>query len=209
MLLIDDTLLAGQVKLDVDQPPQENPAESASAPVQVRDDLIELFDNATEEILIISAYLIPTPQLEGAIEIAAARGVKIRILTNSIGSNNHLTAHSAYRNHISTLMRHGAQLHEVRVDARQRNLYILPPTDSKSLALLAKVLIIDNDKVFIGSANLDSRSLRLNTEMGLLVTSQALNQKLRSQVAPDFTFANAWRFEFDQQNQVVCYSHIS
>ena len=36
-------------------------------------------------------------------------------------------------------------------------------------------MIIDADKVFVGSANLDPRSLRINTEMGLLVTSTALN----------------------------------
>jgi putative cardiolipin synthase len=199
---------SGQIALDVDKPPQGNPAAAESAPVQVRNELIQLFDGATEEILIISAYLIPTPQLEGAITRAAARGVSIRILTNSIGSNNHLTAHSAYRNHIDNLMRNGAQIHEVRTDARERSLYIFPPTDRKSLALHAKVLVIDNDKVFIGSANLDPRSLRLNTEMGLLVTDEALNQELRSQVAPDFTLANSWRLEFDAQDDVVWVSDV-
>ena len=193
----------GLVELDVDDPPESNPANPESAPVQVRNDLIALFDAATEEILIISAYLIPTPALEDAIERAAARGVTVRILTNSIGSNNHLTAHSAYRNHISTLMGHGAQLHEVRVDAEQRDLYIFPPVETKSLALHAKVLIIDSDKVFIGSANLDPRSLRLNTEMGLLVTSQPLNQELRSQVEPDFSTANSWRLEFNEDGNVI------
>lgn len=193
----------GQVQLDVDEPPRENPAAPDSAPVQVRDDLIQLFDSARQEILIISAYLIPTPLLEGAIARAAERGVSVRILTNSIGSNNHITAHSAYRNHVETLMRNGAQLHEVRVDAAQRGLYILPPTYSKSLALHAKVLIIDSDRVFVGSANLDPRSLRLNTEMGLLVTSEPLNQALRSQVAPDFSPAISWRLEFGENGQVV------
>ncbi|MEZ5488782.1 MAG: phospholipase D family protein [Gammaproteobacteria bacterium] len=193
----------GLVELDVDEPPTVNPADPGSAPVQVRNGLVSLMDAATDDILIISAYLIPTPILEGAIERAAARGVTVRILTNSIGSNNHLTAHSAYRNHISTLMSHGAQLHEVRVDAEQRDLYIIPPVETKSLALHAKVLIIDSDRVFIGSANLDPRSLRLNTEMGLLVTSQPLNQALRRQVEPDFSTANAWRLEFAEDGDVI------
>lgn len=193
----------GEIVLDVDEPPQGNPADAESAPTQVRDDLIALFDNAEDEILIISAYLIPSPILEGAIERAAARGVAVRILTNSIGSNNHLAAHSAYRNHIEELMRHGARLHEVRVDAQERGLYILPPIDSKSLALHAKVLVIDDDKVFIGSANLDARSLRLNTEMGLLVTSEAMNRELRREVAPDFSQAISWQLEFDSDGEVV------
>lgn len=130
-------------------------------------------------------------------------GVSVKILTNSLRSNNHLAAHSAYRNHINTLMTHGAQLHEVRADAKQRFLYMFPPTDSKNLALHAKVFVVDNDKVFIGSANLDPRSLRLNTEMGLLVVDDALNQAVRKSVEPDFSKANAWHLEFNEKDQVV------
>jgi len=40
---------------------------------------------------------------------------------------------------------------------------MFPPAVRKSLALHAKALTIDHDKVFIGSANLDPRSLRINT----------------------------------------------
>jgi putative cardiolipin synthase len=91
------------------------------------------------------------------------------MLTNSLRSNNHLTAHSAYRRHIRTLVSGGVELFKVRADAGSRRLYMLPPTDEKELALHAKALLVDRDRVFIGSANLDPRSLRINTEMGLLV----------------------------------------
>ncbi|MGA7279015.1 MAG: phospholipase D family protein, partial [Desulfocapsaceae bacterium] len=165
----------GDAFLFVDKPPVKNPAAKESEPVQLSRRLIELFDKAEEEILIISAYLIPSIDLEGAIGRAVQRGVDVRILTNSIRSNNHLAAHSAYRKHINELLADGAQLHEVRVDARDRDYYMFQPTDKKSLALHAKALVIDRDKVFIGSANLDPRSLRLNTEMGLLVYSESLN----------------------------------
>jgi putative cardiolipin synthase len=127
----------------------------------------------------------------------------VRILTNSIRSNNHLAAHSAYRKHINELLADGAQLHEVRVDARDRHFYMFPPTDKKSLALHAKALVIDRDKVFIGSANLDPRSLRLNTEMGLLVYSEALNAEVRSMVERDFSQANAWHLRFDEDGNVI------
>ncbi|GAB3095359.1 phospholipase D family protein [Aestuariicella hydrocarbonica] len=202
-LQLVDGAYSGEVVLYVDVPAGDNPADSDSAPVQVANEIIALFDQAEEEILIISAYLIPTIDLEGAIERAVDRGVRIRILTNSLRSNNHLAAHSAYRNHIHTLMSHGAKLHEVRADAKQRFLYMFPPTDSKSLALHAKVLVIDDDKVFIGSANLDPRSLKLNTEMGLLVKDQALNKAVRSSVEPDFTKANAWHLELNERDQVT------
>ncbi len=193
----------GDAFLFVDKPPVENPAAKESVPVQLAKRLIELFDNAEAEILIISAYLIPSIDLEGAIERAVQRGVDVRILTNSIRSNNHLAAHSAYRKHINELLADGAKLHEVRVDARDRHFYMFPPTDKKSLALHAKALVIDRDKVFIGSANLDPRSLRLNTEMGLLVYSEALNSEVRSMVERDFSQENAWYLQFDEKGNVI------
>ncbi|MBU3070108.1 phospholipase D family protein [Aestuariicella sp. G3-2] len=193
----------GDVSLYVDLPAQDRPEDTEMAPVQVANELVRLFDQAEDEILLVSAYLIPTPHLEGAIERAVDRGVSVKILTNSLRSNNHLAAHSAYRNHINTLMTHGAKLHEVRADAKLRFLYMFPPTDSKNLALHAKVFVVDNDKVFIGSANLDPRSLKLNTEMGLLVVDDALNQAVRKSVEPDFSKANAWHLEFNEKDQVV------
>ena len=194
---------SGNVRLYADAPPEGNPADAANAPVQVANEIIEIFDEADEEVLILSAYLIPSAALEVAIERAFDRGVNIRILTNSIQSNNHLAAHSAYRNHIRELMRGGADLHEVRIDAQRRDRYFFPPTDQKSMALHAKALVIDRDKVFIGSANLDPRSLRINTEMGLLVESESLNAAIRAQVEPDFLPVNAWHLQFDDSGDIM------
>ena len=194
---------SGRWTLIVDDPPDENPALASEAPVQVANALIERFDQARHEIIIVSAYLIPTPELEGAIERAVDRGVRVRLLTNSIRSNNHLTAHSAYRNHIETLLSHGAELHEVRVDASDRNRYMLAPVDKKELGLHAKTLLFDGESVFIGSANLDPRSLRINTEMGLWIDSVSLCEALRAVVAPDFERTNAWEVLFDDDGEVV------
>jgi putative cardiolipin synthase len=190
LVAIADT---GATLLFVDEPPEDNPKNRDESPVQVANAIGDIFDAATTEIVIVSAYLIPTPQLEGAVERALDRGVRVRILTNSIRSNNHLTAHSAYRNHVSTLLKSGAELHEVRIDAGHRDRYMLPPVGEKMLALHAKALIIDDDKVFVGSANLDPRSLRINTEMGLLVTSEPFNRSVRAAVEDDFSGENAWR----------------
>jgi putative cardiolipin synthase len=192
----------GDAFLFADLPPEENPKDREEAPVQVANELVALFDNAQTEILIVSAYLIPTDHLQQAIKRALDRGVRVAILTNSIGSNNHLTAHSAYRNHINTLLSQGADLHEVRTDAKGRNRYMLDPVDAKKLALHAKALVIDDDKVFVGSANLDPRSLRINTEMGFLVISEAFNRNVRTALQDDFSTENAWRLEMQDDGSV-------
>jgi putative cardiolipin synthase len=193
----------GQATLFVDQPPEGNPASPEEAPVQVANDLVDVLDAATSEILIISAYLIPTTELELAIERAVERGVRVRMLTNSIGSNNHITAHSAYRNHIKQMLSDGAELHEVKIDAHDRGIYMLAPVEQKILALHAKALVIDDDQVFIGSANLDPRSLRINTEMGLLIRSKSLNAQLREAVDPDFNQTNAWQLQLADNGSVL------
>lgn len=190
-------------RLLVDAPPRGNPGDAAEAPVQVADALLRLVEEAREEIVVITAYLIPTPALEEGVRRAEARGVNVRLLTNSIRSNNHLAAHSAYRNHIDTLLGHGAELFEVRSDAQQRSVYISDPVTDKSLGLHAKALLLDNDHVFIGSANLDPRSLRINTEMGLLIESEAFNAEVRSAVAVDFEAGNAWQLRQDESGAVT------
>jgi len=193
--------LPGTPTLYVDDPPVGKPQDTP--PIELANALIEMFDNAEEEVLILSAYLIPTPRLEGAVARAVARGVNVRILTNSIRSNNHLAAHSSYRNHINEMLGDGAQLHEVRIDARDRYVHMFPPVEGKSIALHAKAIVFDRDKVFIGSANLDPRSLRINTEMGLLVVSEELNAAVRTAFDPDFAERNAWRLQFDADGKVV------
>jgi putative cardiolipin synthase len=175
-----------------DLPARENPAAAAEAPNQLAAVLVDLVEGARTEVILVSAYLIPTREFEEAIERAEKRGVQVRILTNSLRSNNHLSAHSAYRGHIERLVAHGADLHEVHAEAADRRLYMQEPVADKRLGLHAKLLIIDHDRAYVGSCNLDPRSLQLNTEVGLIIHSESLNRALRGMLATDFEPRNAW-----------------
>lgn len=160
-------------------------------------------ETASEELILVSAYLIPTPEFEQAVERAENRGVRVRILTNSLRSNNHVAAHSAYRHHVRRLVDHGAEIHEVRVFAKDRILYMEEPIGSKHLGLHSKLLLIDNDLSFIGSANFDPRSLRLNTEMDLLIKSREFNRLIREVVAIDFHQSNAWHLQVQADGRLA------
>ncbi len=81
-----------------------------------------------------------------------------------------------------------------------------PPGAEKALGLHAKLIAVDHDRVFIGSANLDPRSLRINTEMGLVIESAELNAALREALAPDLADENAWRVSLDEQREMRWYS---
>lgn len=193
----------GRATLLLDQAPDKDPDYESEAPVQVGERLVEAIDAVRSDLWLVSAYLIPTVELESAIERAVSRGVRVRILTNSIGSNNHLTAHSAYRRHVRHLVEVGAEVHEMREDAEDRELYIESPVEDKSLGLHAKLLLFDEDRAFIGSANLDPRSLQLNTEMGLLIESPSLNAELRRVLEPDFNSRNAWQVQLNDAGEMI------
>ncbi|NDV61356.1 phospholipase D family protein [Puniceicoccales bacterium CK1056] len=192
---IAENAFTGEVVLLADEPAPDNPKLADELPVQLSTELMKLFDQAREELILISAYFVPTQEMEAAIERAEKRGVQVRILTNSIRSNNHLAAHSVYRKHIHRLIQHGADLHEVRALAKDRHVYMQMPVDTKHLGLHAKFILIDDYLSMIGSANLDPRSLRLNTEMALLIRSKELNQKLRELIQVDFHLRNAWHLQ--------------
>ena len=110
----------GSSRLGVDAPPEEEPQAMADRPVQVAGELGRLINQARKEVTIVSAYLIPTPGLVDALRDAVQRGVRVRLLTNSINSNNHLTAYTAYHGHVRELIGLGAEVHEMRVMDRCR-----------------------------------------------------------------------------------------
>jgi putative cardiolipin synthase len=185
--------LTGGAQLLADKPAEENP--SLEPATQLADQMLSWIERAERELIAVSAYLIPTPELEQALERATKRGVQVKVLTNSLRSNNHTAAHAAYRHHIARLMELGVQVYELRSRSRGRELYMQSPVEGKSLGLHAKFMLIDNDLSFIGSANLDARSLRLNTEIGLMIESPELNSLLREFIAHDFDRVNAWELQ--------------
>jgi len=197
------TAHGGSPQFHFDRPAIENPANADEAPNQLAERLLQMIADARHEVILISAYLIPTPELEAAIADAEARGVQVRILTNSLRSNNHLPAHSAYRRHLRRLLDSGVDIHEVRADARDRGIYMRGPIDEKRLGLHAKLLLVDDDVVFIGSCNLDPRSLNINTESGLIIYSETLNAAARDATEVDFHTANAWSVRAGGANEMV------
>ncbi|MCP5131522.1 MAG: phospholipase D family protein [Pseudomonadales bacterium] len=192
---------SGEMQLLVDAPPDASPA--LDAPVQLGNALVEEIDAVQSDLVLISAYFIPTEALTNAIERATDRGVRVRILTNSLGSNNHVGAHAAYAKHRPALLLAGAELYELRPDADTRELYLDAAVVQSILGLHAKAMIMDQCCVFMGSANMDPRSLRLNTELGVLIDSPELNAKVRQLLDVDMQAQNAWRVELDERGGIV------
>ena len=63
-------------------------------------------------------------------------------------------------------------------------------------------MIIDGRRSVVGSANLDPRSLRINTEMVMVVDSQPLAQELLALTEPDFSLGNAWCLSLGEDGRI-------
>jgi putative cardiolipin synthase len=196
-------VVSGRAQFVADAPASPGAEPAEAPPDQMARFIVDIIDGAEEEVTLVTAYLVPTEGLMQVIERTLARGVRVRILTNSMRSNNHLAAYAAYSGYIRRLVGSGVELYELRTDAEDRNLYMTTPVDDKQLGLHAKFMLVDDDKVLIGSSNLDQRSLKLNTEVGLLVESRSLNARVREAVAVDFLPRNAWLVQSDGEGDLV------
>ncbi len=195
--------MSGRAHFVADQPAHPGAEPAVAPPDQMARFIVDLIDSAEHEVTLVTAYLVPTEGLSQVIERTLDRGVRVRILTNSIRSNNHLAAYAAYSGYIRELLANGVELYELRTDAVDRNLYMDAPVHDKQLGLHAKFMLVDDDRVLIGSSNLDQRSLKLNTEVGLMVESEALNARLREAIAVDFLPRNAWSVQLDGEGAML------
>lgn len=197
------SMLPGEAEMLQDRPHFEGPAPPEQVASRVRGAILQ----SEDEILGISAYLVPTQSLVETIRERNQQGVRVRLLTNSLASTNHVPAHTAFRHHRKQLVEAGAELHVFRPDGLDRALYEAPGFMAEQFGLHGKVLIFDDDRVFIGTLNLDPRSMLLNTEMGLLIHSSAVNAAVREAFAPNFSLDNSWRIEHDETGELIWRSH--
>jgi putative cardiolipin synthase len=139
-------------------------------------ELRDVILSAETEIMFISPYYIPGDGGVQLIRDLVAKGVRVVILTNSLASNNHVAVHSAYARYRRDVILAGAELYEARANAaRELNSNTEGPD---TLTLHTKAYMIDRRLLFVGSLNLDPRSIELNAEMGLLIDSEAMVESL-------------------------------
>ena len=107
-------------------------------------------ERLNSELLIEVPYLVVRERGLPAVKRLRDRGVRIRILTNSLASNDVLAAHAGHAEHRDELIAAGVELHELRSDpAVKKRIFYL--TDSSQSTLHNKVMVFDRKDVFIGS----------------------------------------------------------
>jgi putative cardiolipin synthase len=164
--------------------------------------LRDLNPGIRHDLLIASAYFVPTHELLESLSEMAARGVRVRVLTNSLASTNHTLVNSGYSPWRRTLLEAGIELYEYRANPEMTDEVLATGTRGKSVTLHTKAFVIDREMVYVGSLNMDPRSLHINTEMGLLIEDRQLAVKIAHELEQDMAPENAWRVSMSDDGQM-------
>jgi putative cardiolipin synthase len=162
--------------------------------------------NAQKSIYIINPYFIPNERFMKTLTMLRKRGVEIHILTNSLATNDGIPVYSAYSRYQKQLVAIGVHLYELNPNAFSY-LYKKQTYRKGSIprsALHAKSMVIDGEIFIVGSANLDPRSIKLNTEVVAVIHSKELAQiemdVFKNAVAPQ----NVFRISVEEAPKKEC-----
>jgi putative cardiolipin synthase len=153
------------------------------------------------KLLIESPYFVPRDRAIARMKELHDRGVRIRILTNSLASNDVMAAAAGYAARRKQVLESGVELYELRADAgviKKRLVFF-----GAKAALHAKVLVFDRKDVFIGSFNLDPRSADINTEAGLYIESPKLAAQVIAWMDDGVRPENSYRVFLDKDGKVT------
>ncbi len=131
---------------------------------------------------LVSPYFVPMAQGTQELVALAARGVKVRILTNALEATDVGAVHAGYSKRRKELLRAGVQLYELKRATAPDGEIPRQASGNSSASLHAKTFQLDGKRIFVGSFNFDPRSAVLNTEMGMVIDSPELAHGPRDRI---------------------------
>ncbi|HEX5177480.1 MAG TPA: cardiolipin synthase, partial [Chthoniobacteraceae bacterium] len=182
MIFADDWFFATQEKLLAPHyypPPQPSQKLLVQAMTDGPDDpgdpiemsLVWMLNIARHRVWLTAGYFGPNEPLLSALQLAAARGVDVRMLV--AGKSDHPLLVNIGRSYYEELLRYGVKIYEYEAGINH-----------------GKVALIDEEWLMVGSANLDTRSMRLNFELNALVRDPATAADLERVLSRDFESSN-------------------
>jgi len=148
------------------------------------------------ELLIVSPYFVPGDAGVAALGAMVRKGVRVTVLTNSLAASDVGAVHAGYKRYRESLLEAGVRIYELKPDAIEfgRTKGKNRPISGSRASLHAKTFMLDRRAVFIGSLNLDPRSVQLNTEIGVVCESEPLAGQMASGIEGNLGKV-AWRVE--------------
>ncbi len=199
----------GRMEFISDRPGKSDTRYSLGGGGQATEALARLVANAKERVVIQSPYLVLSAKATELFRQTTARGVRVRISTNSLASTDNLMAFSGYRNQRKRLLGMGIEIYEYKPHPEvQRQLmgrFALAREKLPVFALHAKTLVVDSKIVCIGTFNLDPRSENLNTEVAVIIHDEALARAVEAAIETDMQPGNSWNAANDEPDNDVSF----
>ena len=164
-------------------------------------ELIKMVENAKSSVYIQTPYLVTTDLGKNLFKRAIGRGVKVKILTNSLITTDSFPAFASYQSDREDLVDLGIEVYESKpnnpawsklmsseLSKRLKSIGQLP-----MVGLHSKSMVIDGQIAMVGTFNLDPRSANLNTECIVVVQDLQQAHRLEATMLEEFKSENAWR----------------
>jgi cardiolipin synthase C len=166
------------------------------------DSVMSLIQSAKRSLDIATPYFITTKETRNILRETVARGVRVRILTNSMASIDNDVAFSPYKRDRKENLATGIELYEFRPDAAERFSLTIPEVQASLhyepvFAYHAKSMIIDGRVCAIGSYNLDPLSANITTECMAVIRSPEITAHLARYFEEELKPENSWRITRD------------
>ncbi|MDH3330169.1 MAG: phospholipase D family protein [Desulfobulbaceae bacterium] len=171
----------GEAKAVYDQPEKiSNPAEALE--LHLANQLAPYIKDLSSELIILSAYFVPGREGVEFLKKLRKKGIRVRILTNSLASTDVTVVHAGYGKYRREMLRADIELYELNKKITREERKEKKGTGGSSKASLhAKAFILDRENLFIGSFNFDPRSFDQNTEIGIIFNSPELGRLMGEQ----------------------------
>jgi len=197
-------MVKAEAELVFDPPPEDLEA-PADKPRNTAKALFDLIESARKEILIESAYLILADEQLNGLDNLGNHGLKVAAITNSLATNDLVTNHSGYARWRREMLEQGFDLHELRPDAPACKRWVAneQACDNGGVSLHSKAVVFDRETLFIGSFNVNLRSIYLNGETVLVIRSPQLARTVAEDIERAMAPENSWRVSLNERGSLV------
>ena len=127
-------------------------------------------------ITIISPYFIPSDEMMADIKKMRDQNIEVTVITNSLSSTDVFPVYGGYKESIKPLVDMGVKLYEVKGDSFKKAIKKIKKHKFNAVSLHTKLMLIDDKRLIVGSANIDPRSEKLNTEYLMTISSYELTR---------------------------------
>lgn len=171
----------------------------------IQEAIYRKLETLDEELLVESAYFVARERRIEMVKKLVEKGVRVRILTNSLASTDVVAAHGGYASGRKQLIENGAELYELRPDAVSKTV-----TEKRYFgrgrsraALHTKAIVFERKDVFIGSFNWDPRAGEINTEVAFYVKNEELARRVIAYMDEGVLPENSYRVLLDDDGDLV------